>query len=815
MDLMTLAAKIVLDDSSYTKGVSNAEKMGKGLSQKMSAMTVAVGNIAADMIRKGVSSINKVIGGAIDGYGNYQQLIGGVETLFKSSSDTVARYARQSFKTTGLSANDYMETVTGFSAALIQGLGGDTARAAELANTAVTDMSDNANKMGTDIGAIQTAYQGFAKQNYTMLDNLKLGYGGTQKEMVRLINDSKILDHEIENLDGITFDQIIEAIHKVQTEMGITGTTSKEAAETLEGSKNAMKAAWQDMLSAIGGEGDQTRLDQAMENFKTSFSTYMENFIPTLVTSINNSGSLVTAIADSIGNLPTDLLSQIADGGLNAGTEIVGGISKITSWIIDSISSMFRKATADPSQIAEFGAAVGEFLGTAISDIVANAPDIAAGIVTVGVTLAGSLIEGLFKGLFGEGNEVDKLTDKMNDNIADANTDALKSSAILDYMTSLQEKYGSAVTNTTAWKDAVDQLSQVLPGAGEVIQRYGSDIQGAIDKLKEMSKQLRVTAVMNAMNEAMQGQYKLLGEQTLAREQSISRQTIAQQTIDNAVPQLAENLKIYANEMMRLNQDMGPEMLEQYQQLAQGIGQDGKPLLEQDFSTLSSLMTSVAGALERAYDMYGEEGETKIWDKSELDDIFNPEYLLGDLPAALKTAAQTIQQETQNQADLTAQIEATEREISTTEMTIQRTAQDIAYGAQSAADGIDSGGTQVAGALGSVASQIGSIKIPRIMGGFSYTPEATGIDNVPYNGFRAELHRGEMVLTKRRAENIRNGAGTAEVVGAIQEMRQDLQNMKLVVGRKTFGRAVVDYGARSTREYIGQSENRQYAGYGT
>lgn len=172
MDLLKLNAKIEFDDSEYKKGVQNAEKMGQNLQGKMSAMTVAVGNIAADMLRKGINGIKSVVDGAINGYADYQQLIGGVETLYKKSADTVARYAKQSFKTTGLSANDYMETVTSFSASLIQGLGGNTEKAAELANMAVTDMADNANKMGTDITMIQNAYQGFAKKNFTMLDNL-------------------------------------------------------------------------------------------------------------------------------------------------------------------------------------------------------------------------------------------------------------------------------------------------------------------------------------------------------------------------------------------------------------------------------------------------------------------------------------------------------------------------------------------------------------------------------------------------------------------------------------------------------------------
>jgi len=172
MDIMTLAAKLTLDDSGYRSGLSAAESAGQKLAGKMSAMTVAVGNIMSDLIKQGFNTVKNMVGGAIDAFADYEQLVGGVETLFKTSSNRVMQYAKESFRTTGLSANQYMETVTSFSASLLQGLKGDTAQAADLANTAIQDMADNANKMGTDISAIQTAYQGFAKQNYTMLDNL-------------------------------------------------------------------------------------------------------------------------------------------------------------------------------------------------------------------------------------------------------------------------------------------------------------------------------------------------------------------------------------------------------------------------------------------------------------------------------------------------------------------------------------------------------------------------------------------------------------------------------------------------------------------
>ena len=195
------------------------------------------------------AAIVKIGKDAIEAFSDYEQLVGGVETLFGSSASTVIKNATNAFKTAGLSTNEYMETVTAFSASLLQSLEGDTEEAAKKADMAITDMADNANKMGTSIDSIQNAYQGFAKQNYTMLDNLKLGYGGTKEEMQRLLEDAQ-------KISGIKYDissysDIVDAIHVVQTEMGITGTTAKEASSTIQGSFSAMKSAWKNVLTGL------------------------------------------------------------------------------------------------------------------------------------------------------------------------------------------------------------------------------------------------------------------------------------------------------------------------------------------------------------------------------------------------------------------------------------------------------------------------------------------------------------------------------------------------------------------------------------
>ena len=512
MDLMTLAAKITLDDSSYTKGINNAESMGQKLQGRMSAMTVAVGNLAADMIRKGISGVQQIIGGAVEGFADYQQLIGGVETMFKSSANRVADNAKKSFKTTGLSANQYMETVTSFSASLIKGLGGDTEAAAELANTAVTDMADNANKMGTDMSSIQAAYQGFAKQNYTMLDNLKLGYGGTQSEMVRLINDSKVLDHQIESMEGVTFDQMIAAIHEIQSQMGITGTTAKEAAETISGSKASMKAAWEDLVAAVGGAGTQNDLDRALENFKESFGTYMTNFIPTLVQTIAGSGTLVTAVADAIGNLPTTLLSEIGEKGMESGAQMVGGLTKVVSWLIDSITEMFHAASLDNTAAVNLGAAIGDFLGTAISKIVTNAGTIFEGIVAVGTGLASGLVQGLIDGLFGQGvyGEIADAEKEANDDILQAIKNNSKAQGILTLMDELIQKYGEAAKDTQEWKDAVKALNEVMPGANTFLEEQKNSLTTAVKNLREYSKELEKLTIAEAKRKALETKQEAL-----------------------------------------------------------------------------------------------------------------------------------------------------------------------------------------------------------------------------------------------------------------------------------------------------------------
>ena len=281
------------------------------------------GKIIGTLGKLGVAAaIGSIIKDSIGEGAKLQQSLGGIETLFKENADTVKGYASQAYKTAGMSANEYMENVTSFSAALIKSMDGDTAAAAEMANTAMIDMADNANKMGTDMSSIQTAYQGFAKQNYTMLDNLKLGYGGTKEEMSRLLADATKLSGVEYNIDNLS--DVYEAIHVIQEDLGITGTTAKEAASTFEGSLSSMKAAWTDLQGnmALGNDiGPQVEaLGETINTFITG------NLLPM----IGNVVSQLPTLLASVPGMVADLLPGLLDG-------VVDIVSGLASGVVDNI----------------------------------------------------------------------------------------------------------------------------------------------------------------------------------------------------------------------------------------------------------------------------------------------------------------------------------------------------------------------------------------------------------------------------------------------------------------------------------------------
>lgn len=313
----SVVIKIKGDDSPFQKVLG---KIGSAVNTAVKASAAAVGAASAGVAALGTACINA--------YADYEQLAGGVETLFKDSAETIHSFADNAYKTAGLSANEYMETVTSFSASLLQSLDGDTEKAAAAADLAITDMADNANKMGTAMESIQYAYQGFAKQNYTMLDNLKLGYGGTKEEMQRLLADA-------EKLSGVKYDlssyaDVVEAIHVIQTEMGITGTTAEEASTTIQGSVASMKAAWANLM--VGMADDTQDFDLLLSNFIESIGTVADNLLPRIGIVIEGMGKLVAGLAPEIASaLPTltnELLPNLVELGVQSISALVQGIQE-------------------------------------------------------------------------------------------------------------------------------------------------------------------------------------------------------------------------------------------------------------------------------------------------------------------------------------------------------------------------------------------------------------------------------------------------------------------------------------------------------
>ena len=318
-----------IDNSGFKTGLN---KLG-GLAK--SGLNIAAGALAAT-----TTAVAGLVTASVKGYAEYEQLVGGVDTLFKESSQKLQQYADEAYKTAGLSANDYMNTVTSFSASLLQSLGGDTAKAADYANEALIDMSDNANKMGTSMESIQWAYQGFAKQNYTMLDNLKLGYGGTKEEMQRLLKDAQKLTgvkYDISNFGDVT-----KAIHAIQTELGITGTTAKEASTTIEGSLKSVKGAWENLL--VGITNPDADWDKLIQNLVDTVKTAGENLLPAVKSALVGVSALIRdlfpIIAREIPSLMNDILPSLLNAGANIINELIKGMEDSLPSIIDTINQM-------------------------------------------------------------------------------------------------------------------------------------------------------------------------------------------------------------------------------------------------------------------------------------------------------------------------------------------------------------------------------------------------------------------------------------------------------------------------------------------
>ena len=401
-----------LDSAKFKSGLSGMESDAKNSTSKIGDSFKDISKSLDSTVKDLLGKASKAAGGAavaigsgaIKGFSDWQQFTGGIDKLFGSASQTVQKNAAKAYKTAGMSANDYMDTTTSFAASLIKGLNGDTAKAANVADTAIQDMSDNANTFGTSMSSIQDAYQGFAKQNYTMLDNLKLGYSGNASEMARLVNDSGVMGDSFhataENINDVSFDKIIEAIHVTQERMKIAGTTAKEGGGTVEGSFNQMKSAAQNFLTALGGGGDAK---QAFQQLIDATKQFGENLKPVIRDILTNVGAIideyipgftsdVKQVFDFVKNNKQLVIDAIKSIGLALVTIRIGTFLGDLSKSIGNIKAVAKGAGGAIKFIWSgndkgFGGLVG--MGKRLAPILST---VGSGIASIATTIGGALV---------------------------------------------------------------------------------------------------------------------------------------------------------------------------------------------------------------------------------------------------------------------------------------------------------------------------------------------------------------------------------------------------------------------------------------
>lgn len=427
-----LIIKTLLDNSQLKSGLSDMNSMVSGASAKVGTFAKVGAAAVGTAVAAGTTAAATLVKKSVEGYATFEQMVGGVETLFGAGGQSMEEYAQSTgktvgeieskynslmtaqttvlnnannaYKTAGLSANDYMETVTSFSASLIQSLGGDTEKAASYANRAITDMSDNSNKMGTNMRDIQNAYQGFAKQNYTMLDNLKLGYGGTQEEMKRLIKDASQMT-DVQQKLGVTVDEsslsfgnIVNAISVMQESLGIAGTTSKEAATTIEGSLNSAKAAWENLV--VGMADDNADFDTLVQNFVDTASTAVENMLPRIEIALTGLGQLIEKLLPVIVQKVPEIIMQTLPGLINAGIQMVSALGQglmqylpeLISYATQLVVQLVQGLVSALPKIVEFAS---QLIETIVTSLINAAPDL----IDAGKELIEFLVNGIAENL--------------------------------------------------------------------------------------------------------------------------------------------------------------------------------------------------------------------------------------------------------------------------------------------------------------------------------------------------------------------------------------------------------------------------------
>lgn len=484
LNLFELFARIILDTSDYDDNLDEASRNTESFADKLKnglSTATKVGAAALTAAASGVAALTK---SSIDQYAEYEQLVGGVDTLFKDASDTIQQYASNAYKTAGVSANTYMEQATAFSASLIQSLGGDTQAAAEYANQAIMDMSDNANKMGTDIESIQQTYQSLMRGNYAMLDNLKLGYGGTKSELERLVADAEELTGQA--LDPSKFSDVITAIHAVQENMGITGTTAKEAATTIEGSVGMMRAAWDNLL--VGIANDNGDLGSLTYEFADTVETALSNILPRVKIILGGIGQVIADMGTIIAQTLPEMISTVLPSLISAGAQllvglvagIISALPQLAASVPEIVSALYTSIVSAGPQLATAGT---QLLSMFTSGIETGIPDL--------ISRLPQIIEGILNFI------AENLP-----SILDMNVQILTSlqDGIINSISSLVSSLPQVISAITGF--IADNLPAIVNAGISVLVNLASGIVSAIPQLVAVLPQI-ISAIVNGIGNLM------------------------------------------------------------------------------------------------------------------------------------------------------------------------------------------------------------------------------------------------------------------------------------------------------------------------
>lgn len=847
MNLFELFIKIGVDDQASRQLADISGKLGNGLKTAAKVGVAAVG--------AAVTGIAALTTAAVKNYAQYEQLVGGVETLFKDSADTVLKYAEGAYASAGLSANQYMETVTSFSASLLQSLGGDTEAAAEKANVAITDMADNAAKMGSSIETLQTAYAGFARGQFMLLDNLKLGYGGTQEEMQRLLEDAQAIS-------GIEYDissyaDIVDALHVIQTEMGITGTTAREASTTIQGSLSMVKSAWANLTVAIADENSDIKGN--VDDFASSVGTFFDNILPRVETSMDGVLQFVEAIIpkimEQIPTLVSNFLPKLITSGVNILKSLATGIKNNAKIIVsagkDAVLALIDGLPDLLPDVIDAGiellSGVVEAIPEVAIKVAQNIPKIVDSVVNglvAGTVRVVKAAVGLFVPIADESEEAknrllatldatDSFTQRTQEfaqsqvDLSDALSDSGRKISDIDdaistaegeiyniLSTALSDQQGLRNTDLENIRNYNQQIRELeneklsiyqdqqlaelrraqldlaetdVAGLGEITGKAEAALKASNDAVEQMYANRLISvenqykamgAIGTAEYEAALMEAKAIRDADLAENQSYYDQTIAmvgQRSSElvginlSAFTQLAtynDTLNTYYDKFsfgnidLREFHDKNDTILRELSAVDRGVATYTDALNDLDIAAANAFLTTQVTLIESG----------RAIDEESLKVAQTILSAFSDLPGEMGENGKTVLLELVS--GMESQIPELKR---ASEMSVDEIKGAI-EGYLSASNGESVAGDFVSGIYNGITIELPSVrdKINSIMSGITsgsaYTTpfsidgsHANGLGYVPYDGYIAELHRGERVLTADEARSYNNSFSYGDV----------------------------------------------------